>query len=408
MLNTLMERLSYPHYLITNSGAASASPAEIDWKLANYLASQYPNSCLGAHFISPPLVSPKIHQAPWEWTKWSIANFFHEGILGYSDDDFAALDREYLSYSTGTGATKKSEPTPAKFGLNQLGLREPNTLAYALCDSPTGLLVFVMKSLRILGPRMNFTQEQILTFTELAWLPGPEYAMRFWAHCAAQQDDSATDKSPSAAKPKVAITVFMGGKDAPIAGEGVVSDGEGPGPLVVPRNWSSWGKYVCPAWGNPYYEVVHTQRATGKPGLLAWERPELIATGVRGLARQVLQRDKRLMPPPAEATTAPLEQVVVQPNDSGEKKPDPGPAAEMPQVEEQKEKDAAGDKQAEEAVSKPDEGAPTAEASEIPKTTSPNPLGNGKGKGKELEVPRDPFSEGATPDTLVSTPLLEK
>jgi hypothetical protein len=31
-----------------------------------------------------------------------------------------------------------------------------------------------------------------------------------------------------------------------------------------------------------------------------------------------------------------------------------------------------------------------------------------KGKGKELEVPRDAFSEGNSPDTLVSTPPLGK
>ncbi|OIW30295.1 alpha/beta-hydrolase, partial [Coniochaeta ligniaria NRRL 30616] len=300
VLNTLMSRLSYPHYLATNSGAASMSPAEIDWKLVNTLATHYPDSCLGTHFISPPLAAPKIHEAPWEWTKWSLANFFHAGILGYSDDDFVALGRTYESWST-SGGGRKRPPTPQQFGLNKLGLREPNTLAYALCDSPTGLLVFVMKALRTLGPRTNFTPEQIVTLTELAWLPGPEYAMRFWAHCATHDEEEEKDKTTKktgaqAAKPRVAITVFTGGKDytptAAVSGsEGAVGTEAGDVELTAlppPLPTDDKQKYVCPAWGNAHYNVVHTQRVAEKPGLLAWERPEVIAAGVRGLAKEVL------------------------------------------------------------------------------------------------------------------------
>lgn len=91
MLNTLMARLSYPHYLATNAGAASSSPAEIDWRLADYLAAHFAGSCVGTHLIAPPLAPPTLRDAPWEWAKWSIASFFRAGILGYSNDDFAAL-----------------------------------------------------------------------------------------------------------------------------------------------------------------------------------------------------------------------------------------------------------------------------------------------------------------------------
>lgn len=430
VLNTLMSRLSYPHYLATNSGAASLSPAEIDWKLVNTLATHYPDSCVGTHFISPPLAAPKIHEAPWEWTKWSLANLFHAGILGYSDDDFVALERTYESWST---PGRKRSPTPQQFGLNQLGLKEPNTLAYALCDSPTGLLVFVMKALRTLGPRTTFTPEQIITLTELAWLPGPEYAMRFWAHCATHDEeeerrldkDTTAKKSSVATKPNVAITVFTGGKDhAPTA---PASETEGTAgtpagdvemtaqPPSLPTEDKQ--KYICPAWGNAHYNVIHTQRVTGQPGLLAWERPEVIATGVRGLAKEILRSDKRLGPPvpPPSAVLAPLQEVVVIPasdNESGglgegpsSPTPTPSPVKQLKSPPVITTEPPETDDDIRPALVKPSVSGETA----VGRDSDGPAVVDVKGKGKELEVPpRDLFSEGGSPDTLVSTPPLGK
>lgn len=124
MLNTLMTRLGYQHYLVSNAGAAQASPAEIDWKLVERLSVQYPTSCVGAHFIAPPLAAPKLSEAPLEWAKWTIANALSSGILGYSVQDFSALKQ-----TTSLRGAKGRGFTPGKLGLNQLGLREPNTLA---------------------------------------------------------------------------------------------------------------------------------------------------------------------------------------------------------------------------------------------------------------------------------------
>jgi pimeloyl-ACP methyl ester carboxylesterase len=293
-LNTLMSRLEYAHYLVTNVGSGSASPAEIDWKLANYLSTQHPDSCLGTHFISPPLDQPKLQEAPIEWAKWSIASLFQVPMLGYSSEDFSALER------TRPVKPSKKSPTPAQLGLNQFGLREPNTLAYALCDSPTGLLVFALKSLRMLGAKREFTPTELIDFTQLAWLPGPEAAMRFWAHCALHPETIAK-KLPS--KPKVAVTVFLG--DEPGVPETRPDDAEAHNPVKLEDK----DGYACPSWANAKYHVVYTHRAAGKSGLLAWERPELIAAGVRGLAKEVMKLDARLKPAPVQPV-APLEQVV--------------------------------------------------------------------------------------------------
>ncbi|KAI1342264.1 alpha/beta-hydrolase [Xylariaceae sp. FL0016] len=299
IMNLLMKRLSYPYYLITNASPGAASPAEIDYKLANHLAKHYTDSCLGTHLISPPLDQPKLQVAPIEWAKWSIASFLRAPILGYRSEDFSALER------SGYVRPFKKPSTPAQFGLNRLGLTEPNTLAYALCDSPTGLLVFVLKSLRLLGPQKQFAPTELLNFTTLAWLPGPESAMRFWAYCAHHPE---VDHTKPALKPKVGITVFLGdeaeSRQASDNNDGNVDEAD-----VSPQE-EAMNTYSCPSWARARYNVAHTNRVVGKPGLLAWERPEIIASGIRGLAAAILGLDDRLRPSP-ESEVVPLQQVVV-------------------------------------------------------------------------------------------------
>ena len=124
--------------------------------------------------------------------------------------------------------------------------------------------------------------------------------MRFWAWCAQHPDpdpghgDSGSiQKKKSAAatataKPKVGVTVFLGDEDA-----------------------SADFSYSCPAWARTRYSVAYAQRAPGRPGLLAWQRPEIIAAGVRGLAAALAKTDSRLRPQPSASPTAQPGQAVV-------------------------------------------------------------------------------------------------
>ncbi|KAI1468433.1 alpha/beta-hydrolase [Daldinia caldariorum] len=300
IFNLLMSRLSYPHYLITNASSGVASPAEIDFKLANHLATYFTDSCLGAHLISPPLARPKLRGAPVEWAKWSVASLFHAPILGYHKEDFSALKRN------GFARLPKRGPALPRFGLNQLGLREPNTLAYALCDSPTGLLVFVLKILRLLDPKKEFTPTEVIDLTQLSWLPGPESAMRFWAHCARYPE---VEKKVNS-RPKIGVTVFLG--DEPDTNGGAEDE------ATELMQDEAKDFYMCPSWANAKYNVVHVNRASGRPGLIAWDRPEIIATGVRGVAASILRSDSRLRP-----AAAPVEQVAIHQDAAGEQPASP-------------------------------------------------------------------------------------
>ena len=419
LLDTLMTRhLSYPRYLATTAAAGHLSPADIDWRLIRRLAVHHAESCVGAHFISPPLTTPAIHKAPWEWTKWTVANFFRVGILGYSDDDFSALERVRSPSSWLFDAPRPPKRSP---GLNELGrLRDPNTLAYALCDSPAGMLVFVLKVLKLLGMKQNstfFSHERIITLTKLAWLPGPEHALRFWSRCAANRDDC--DRGSRAEKPKVAITVFVGE-----TGSG--GGGRSGGGSDLESGSAGLDRYACPAWANASYDVTHTQRFHGcsnAQGLLAFERPEVVVDGARGLAKALLAQNPRTFSPspPEEKgeeegkspAVAPLEGVVVV-KDDADGGGGGGNAA------------ATTQNKGQELLRPPAKGV--AELGGSSETTVTSTQGGGwkrrsESKGKEKETTeaaslllppplmRDPLVDGESPDTLVEgnrTPYLEK
>lgn len=164
-----------------------------------------------------------------------------------------------------------------------LGLREPNTLAYALCDSPVGLLSLVCSALRRASPDHKLEMMEVVDVAQLAWLPGPEAGMRFWAGAVRELErgsglDGANGElggeTKRKGKQRAAVTIF--GADGSEAG------------------------YTPPAWAPSSTSVIFTQRVTGKAGLVAFERSEAIVAGIQGLAHAVAGLDKRLALVPFE------------------------------------------------------------------------------------------------------------
>ncbi|UNI18794.1 hypothetical protein JDV02_005044 [Purpureocillium takamizusanense] len=295
MLEVLMKRLDYRHYLVSNSGPAVDALPSVDWKIASHLATHYADSCLGSHFVSPPLHAPTSRDSWVEWAKWTAVSVLQAPMLGYSRQDIEALrkDRQRQRWPS------NHSPAPAMLGFGSDGEYEPNTLAYALCDSPLGLILFFVMALRIIGPEKDLAPEELIKLTELTWLPGPEGMMRLWARCASDSDDS---KIRPTHRPRVGITVFLGDAER--------SKGDATEATVgLPGRAAH--RYACPAWANSAYNVVATTRMSGNPGLLVWERPDVIVSGVRALAKAVLRLEPRLRPP-QEPGAALLEQVVVE------------------------------------------------------------------------------------------------
>lgn len=274
-----------------------------------------------------------------------------------------------------------------------------------MCDSPTGLLVFALKGLRLLAPRLPFTPQQIITFTNLAWLPGPEYAMRFWAHCATHDDNDAKTEAlkKPATRPRVGITVFLG--DTETEGEGrsgndgaaALEAGERTVQLEAPTKADAGTGYVCPAWANTHYSVLFSQRTRGAPGLLAWERPHVILTGLRGLSAELLKADGRLRAEAVEADgTVPMEGVASPDegaDDDGGLKPPPRPVLEQG--------DSSRTQVASQPPSSPKGKEPEMASPSLAATgQEPNP-GSPRGLKAEEELEEDRSIREGTPDTVV-------
>ncbi|KAK0383573.1 hypothetical protein NLU13_9484 [Sarocladium strictum] len=293
MFDNLMGRLDYPQYIATNTASASGSPPEIDWQLIKYLSEHYTDSCLGCHFISPPLRAPSYQDSFVEWLKWVIARILSRPMFGYTQDDLTASRRTQNEQSRHQGKYRLQQP-----GLNSQGGREPNTLAYALCDSPVGMLIFTLMIMRVMGLTKQLTPKETITLTELTWLPGPEGTLRYWAHCGNHFEHR---QASGARKPKVTLTVFLGDDET-----GSVEAGQES--RILPL--AEFKPYVCPAWARGRFEVLASNRVAGSPKLIAWERPELIAKGARDLAKAILKEDTR-MRVAEQPGTALLEQIVV-------------------------------------------------------------------------------------------------
>lgn len=271
IFNALMRRLGYEVYVASSTGNGRG----VDYDLGRLLGERWAGNCAGVHLLAPPLKSPELKKEPIMWWKFQAAKFFHAKVWGYEEEDWRALREE----SKAVVAKKKITEQPPSLGGKQarfgttgaIGLREPNTLAYALCDSPVGLLSLVCSALRRKSPKHTLNSEEVINVTQLCWLPGPEAAMRFWASAASETTAASTEKRK---RGRVTLTVFGS------------SEAEG---------------YVCPAWGSSHHDIISAQRVGGTSGLLVFERPNVIIEGIRNLAKAVKKVDGRLEIKPLEA-----------------------------------------------------------------------------------------------------------
>ncbi|EAQ86486.1 hypothetical protein CHGG_07739 [Chaetomium globosum CBS 148.51] len=412
ILNTLMHRLGYPAYLATATTPSSPTNASVGGgagrvgeRIVRRLATAHAASCVGGHLVCPVLRAPRLGwKGGWRgWGRWVAARVLLRGGGGGGDGNGGYERGDLEAWGRGRGRVRGKEKGGRDGGGSGVGLErlaEPDTLAYALCDSPVGMLAFLLRGLRLAagGGKAVFTRDELITLANLMWLPGPEGMLRFWAACGRHlEEDEKTARGP---KPRVAITVFPGadgsqkGKQpetatAVVAGEG---DEETAGlwptaEQVAAREVS----YYPPAWANALFDTVHIQRVSGPTsGLLAWEQPEVILAGVRGLAKAVLAKDSHLVP-------------VVQSTGARVESADAGKQAARAVVE-------AGNSV---AVTGPSKGSSPAGAVEgVPTVTGAAAQGDYKGKGKNAEHLAPPVVvssvEDESPGTLVNTPPLEE
>lgn len=173
------------------------------------LSLNQPKSCLAIHTVSPNLRPPHIHQSPLPSLQFSIAR-----LTG------ARIARLNFGY---TASESQHSLQPSDYDLHQTLPQtissRPQTHSYSLCDSPVGLLAIVLDCLRpdklsippkaskqtatvgeasrqrtqnpfmesipesviSVPPPPEWTPEDVLDWTMMQWLPGPEAGLRWLA-----------------------------------------------------------------------------------------------------------------------------------------------------------------------------------------------------------------------------------
>ncbi|KAL1645804.1 hypothetical protein SLS58_003688 [Diplodia intermedia] len=162
--------------------------------------------CVAIHAANPGsfFLPPSLQNTPLEWLKYQLARMTGARISGLSFD-YVPADFENVSRlaAASSGKTKvvdeetagqpelhtNSEPTSnvdIDMGETTCTASRPQTLAFALCDSPVGLLAH---TLDVLGPCLAmgragylsavWSPANLLNWTMMRWLPGPEAGFRW-------------------------------------------------------------------------------------------------------------------------------------------------------------------------------------------------------------------------------------
>lgn len=305
-----MDKLNYDSYIVSSTGSGIQSPAGIDYHLPRIIA-EMDSNCKGAHLIDPliPKPTPKTNLSG--WMKYSVAKFFHATIFGYSLHDWSASTRRIQTppatvpgtpaptadandlESGGIAASTKGRQSPVQTSsglfrkpfftpttsVSSLDLVQPTashltlpttlTLAYSLCDSPTGLLSLILLGLQKLAPDHTLTEKELVTIVQLAWLPGPEGGLRYWSGADAEIKRNERLNTKLSRRATASITSY--------------AEAQGYG---APKGEGTW---YTPVWAESRHNVIHISRRDGARGL-PWEQGDHLLDGVRALTKAVFPK----------------------------------------------------------------------------------------------------------------------
>lgn len=208
---------------------------------------------------------------------------FYRPGLGYNPDDIA-LNELSIQQPQSPVYTPSDSP-----GRRQITRSErPQTLAYALADSPAGLLAYMFDLIRPPNPATGhqtpphrgqrvsgfstlqnpWTPSAIITWTMMYWLPGPEIALRWLSN----------------SKEFTGI-LWTGFCNVPLG----ISHFQDPATSPHPGDVSPISPQTI-LWTEAYHPVVMMRRREGRVKFPAWERPLELVLDIRELADVVIRR----------------------------------------------------------------------------------------------------------------------
>lgn len=264
IFDLLMKRLGYPRYVAHGGGRSvsilyhchlqSLSQEPADPKsssgshITRLLATRFPASCIATHVTSISVRPPSLSHRPIIWFQYQFARLTHRMFptvrtLAYHPIDFSSPSQELYDGNTDNHRDE--------FDLS----RYPQTLAYALCDSPVGLLAYIRQRLYTSSSTYPWTPTELLNWTVLHWLPGPEAGLRLHRDSARNMISVRQQWSPT----PLGITVFA----------------------------ASW-RGGPPAWGACVQPLLWVRRHEGCGAYAAWERPIELVDDLRDFFGKVV------------------------------------------------------------------------------------------------------------------------
>ncbi|KZT67078.1 alpha/beta-hydrolase [Daedalea quercina L-15889] len=229
VLDKLMLALGYKEYVVQGG----------DWGyyLGKLLAAQYGHKSVKAWHTNMPIAGP-----PSIWTHpFRFLAFLGSLVLPWSERDKKGIERGMQTVKKGMGYFKEQ-------------CTQPQTLGYALADSPAGLLAWVYEKLVNWTDEYPWTDDEVLTWISVYWFSraGPASSVRIYLEIASR-GDLPLDEVPWSSIP-LGLSFFP--KEL----------------AVMPKLWAR-------AIGNVVYEADHERGGH----FAAFERPEDLAGDVRAM-----------------------------------------------------------------------------------------------------------------------------
>ncbi|KAF2021294.1 alpha/beta-hydrolase [Aaosphaeria arxii CBS 175.79] len=309
--HAVMRKLGYEHYVGHGTGWG--------FNICRAVAINHPRHCLAVHTCNPAFAEPNFKRSPSAWAKYRVAKWTKARIAALS---FGYVPSELLPTETADSWDQGNHPSSLLGSSNSRGggatltslyALRPQTLAFSLCDSPIGLLACLLDIIHrrtpsdshpaprsrspflspselelqdgeahsaangshtptdrtterthhddsdLLTKTSSWSPTEMLNWTMLTWLPGPEASLR-WLRRATLDSNPTSRFSTSYCPVPLGISSFQRG-----------SGGSGRDPGSTPLMWGAASWHI--AW------VKRHQRAACLSP--AWEAPDQLVLDMR-------------------------------------------------------------------------------------------------------------------------------
>lgn len=234
----LMLKLNYPQY-VTQGG---------DWGtfISRTLSLLYPSHCVATHINMDLGSTPSLRSHPYLYAR--------HALRPYTAREHAGLQRSKWFESQGSGYRMEQST-------------KPQTLGYALADSPVALLAWIYEKLHDWSDGYDWSEEEVCTWMSVYWFSaaGPAANIRIYYEATHEWDPAATRVTRLRTAQYIGGGVKLGLSHSPRELRVFPSEWTRTlGDVVFERTWESGGHFF--AWEKPEHLLRDVREMFGRKG----------------------------------------------------------------------------------------------------------------------------------------------